>query len=99
MTDTFAQLERVKDTAEELHRYVTLTAKERDAWRDQAQKLKAALEKANEACLCTRNTIGFDYSETHRRMGKARVGARWLTPRDMIGIALREFEAWEKENE
>lgn len=48
-----------------------------------------ALERQAEHCLCTRNTRGFDYGETHKKLGKPGIGKRWLTPSDIAKDALR----------
>jgi hypothetical protein len=55
--------------------------KERDRYR-------AALEHCSEHCLCERNTYGFDYGETHPKLGKPKQGSRWLTPSDIARAAL-----------
>lgn len=48
-----------------------------------------ALEFTNEMCLCRRfQTMGFDYSETHRKAGKAGIGKRFITPQDKVRMAL-----------
>lgn len=57
-----------------------------------------ALKHTEEFCLCTRNTKGFDYGEAHPEMGKPKIGARWLTPRDTAEKALAQLNvALEKE--
>lgn len=43
-------------------------------------KLVEALENVEKACLCTRQTYGFDYSDNHEYIGKAGGGKRWNTP-------------------
>jgi hypothetical protein len=52
--------------------------------------LRDACEHTHKFCLCDRNTKGFDYGESHRYMGKPKVGARWLTPDDVCSAALKE---------
>lgn len=56
-------------------------------------KVNGGLVKITEACLCERfKTKGFDYHETHKRLGKAGDG-RWLTPRDLVFCLQRDIEA------
>ena len=46
-----------------------------------------------DSCLCRRfKTPGCDYNEEHKYLGKAKIGARWLTPRDALGLPLSELE-------
>ena len=52
------------------------------------EKLKAGIKRMGEHCLCERNQNGFDYGETHERLGKAKVGARWLTPNAIAKMIL-----------
>jgi len=47
------------------------------------------LVHTEEFCLCERNIEGFDYGQEHPKMGKARIGARWLIPSDVARTALR----------
>lgn len=42
------------------------------------------LEQLRNTCICDRNTYGFDYGETHPKLGKPGPGKRWLTPTDII---------------
>lgn len=53
------------------------------------------LKEAAEHCLCTRNTYGFDYAEIHDKLGKPKVGARWLTPSDLVNKAVQILKAKE----
>ena len=49
------------------------------------KKLEKLIHDAHESCLCERfDTHGFDYNETHDRLGSPASGARWNTPRDTI---------------
>ena len=51
--------------------------------------LRDAVEHTNEFCLCERfKTMGFDYNEDHKNKGRAKMGGRWLTPRDVTKSAL-----------
>jgi hypothetical protein len=50
-------------------------------------QLEQLLNDAHKHCLCARfETKGFDYGEEHRTLGEPDLGARWLTPRDIIDI-------------
>jgi predicted metal-dependent hydrolase len=44
------------------------------------EKYELLLREIHKACLCERSIPGFDYHETHRRLGDP--GGRWLTQRD-----------------
>ena len=50
-----------------------------------------AMSTAQDHCLCTRNTYGFDYSEIHPHLGKPGPGKRWLTPNDVINDGLAKL--------
>ena len=57
------------------------------------ERLRKALVYVEKACLCTRFSDrkmkkGFDYGETHPKMGKCEGGARFLTPVDKAKQAL-----------
>lgn len=63
----------------------------RDAM-DEIEKLNELLQQCKDHCACERfNTKGFDYSETHRKLGKPDSGKRWLTPTDIIGAHMIEL--------
>jgi len=48
------------------------------------ERMEIKTKDASDHCLCHRNIKGFDYSEEHPNLGKPAIGARWLTPRDII---------------
>lgn len=49
------------------------------------------LKNVRKACLCSRNTKGFDYHQRHPNLGTCKSGSeRWATPSEMIDDALRE---------
>lgn len=50
-------------------------------------RLRETIKQMRDACVCTRGTNGFDYSENHPKMGKPKPGARWLTPNDLAVVA------------
>lgn len=59
--------------------------------------LRDAVEHTNEFCLCERfKTMGFDYNEDHKNKGRAKMGGRWLTPRDVAKSALAAINKGEK---
>jgi hypothetical protein len=60
-------------------------------------RLREALNQCGQHCLCTRNTPGFDYGEVHKKLGKPKIGARWLTPNDIIVVATKLSPAGENE--
>ena len=49
---------------------------------DIIEDMQDAIKHTNDFCLCTRNTVGFDYHEDHKVQGKPKSGSRWITPRD-----------------
>lgn len=51
--------------------------------------LLKTIRQMSDSCLCSRNTVGFDYGEIHPKLGKPKAGARWLTPVDLAGFPLR----------
>lgn len=52
-----------------------------------------ALEKIQMHCVCHRfTTLGFDYDEIHEKLGKPKLGARWLTPLDLSIEALEKLK-------
>lgn len=53
-------------------------------------RLIEALKESAQHCLCERETPGFDYGEVHRKLGKPRMGARWMTPLDLISNRLTQ---------
>jgi hypothetical protein len=57
-----------------------------------AEELRDALQEIDRHCLCRRNTNGFDYGETHRKLGAPRAGSRWLTPGDMVELSLARYD-------
>ena len=59
--------------------------------------LRDAVEHTNEFCLCERfKTMGFYYNEDHKNKGRAKMGGRWLTPRDVAKSALAAVSKGEK---
>lgn len=57
--------------------------------RGENENLKTAVKHTYDFCLCKRfRTKGFNYGETHPRMGKAGVGERWMTPCDICAAVL-----------
>lgn len=53
------------------------------------QMLRGVLDEIKDHCVCERDTYGFDYHETHKKLGKPKSGARWLTPIDIIELRLK----------
>ena len=46
-------------------------------------KLETLIFNMSKACLCTRSTRGFDYHETHPKLGLL-AGSRFMTPNDLL---------------
>lgn len=51
------------------------------------QYLEGLLRQCERHCVCTRNTVGFDYGEIHKKLGKPGVGKRWWTVSDIVKYA------------
>lgn len=47
------------------------------------KKLENLILHCYDACLCKRETYGFDYGENHRTLGREK-GSRFTTPKNMI---------------
>ena len=60
---------------------------------DVLKQAKEALEYVGKACLCTRNTPGFEYSQNHKRLGKAGAGQRWVEPREKVLLTISRLNA------
>ena len=56
-------------------------------------KLTELLKEVKTHCLCSRfEPVGFDYGETHAKLGKPKIGSRWLTPVDLIDTRMNLFK-------
>lgn len=63
-----------------------------DARDEEVRRLTNLLKEVQKHCLCSRNTVGFDYGETHPKLGKPRAGSRWLAPVDLINTRMNFFK-------
>lgn len=45
-------------------------------------KLESLVMDMAKSCLCERQTEGFNYHETHKKLGKG--SGRWKTPNDLL---------------
>lgn len=52
--------------------------------RKRIKYLEGLLRQCERHCVCTRNTEGFDYRETHAKLGKPGIGKRWWTVSDIV---------------
>ena len=73
--------------------YMFKCVNEHDTLTKRVAELEEAMRDVKDVCLCKRSTKGFDYGEKHPHMGKARVGARWMTPIDIAEQALKKGES------
>lgn len=91
-----AEIKRLTDEFYQREHQASLIveSKERIAVLERAlDRAVEALEFVDELCLCRRfKTKGFDYGETHEKVGKAGVGERYITPKDKVFFALAEIE-------
>ena len=67
-----------------LHEHVAACFKEHKEQRERIDYLEKLLLQCERHCICTRNTKGFDYGETHKKLGKPKIGARWWTVTDIV---------------
>lgn len=84
-------LEGAKRNAETAIHRMEKAESELTKLRKRVEVLLDAVQFTRDYCVCERfKTKGFDYGEEHKRMGKPKEGARWITPQDKAKFALAE---------